>query len=109
MASGEAPAHPWLDPLWQAAEANWADPAIHQAILAQCDSPDRLAEVARRYRRVIADPERAPVARQQLDQVTGLAFAQLTPRSPPPDRRRTWLPVWLFLLLLGAVALARRL
>lgn len=98
----------WLAPLWRAAEGDWDNAAIHQAILGQCDTPERLAEVARRYRAVADDPERSLVARRQLDAIVGLAFAQLTPRAPT-DRRRRWHLLWLFFLLAGVVALARQL
>jgi hypothetical protein len=101
--------HAWLTPLWDRAQANWTDAAVHKAILAQCQTADRLAEVARRYRQQAEDPERAGVARQQLDAIVGLAFAQLAPRSAPPEKSRIWQWLWLFLLLAGVVALAREL
>jgi hypothetical protein len=94
----------WLTPLWQAASENWANEAMHKAILAACQSPERLAEVARRYRTVLDDPVREPMAKRQLEAIVGLAFAQLERRSAPPEKSRAW--HWLFLLLLLAVVVA---
>jgi hypothetical protein len=99
----------WLTPLWQAASENWTHEATHKAILAACQSPERLAEVARRYRAALADPVREPMAKRQLDAIVGLAFAQLERRSAPPAKTRAWHWLFLLLLLAGVVAVARML
>lgn len=109
MSESEPPLAPWLDPLWERVRSDWSDEAAHQAILAQCDRPDRLELVARRYREASADADRAPLAKRQLERITGLAFGQLTPRPRPKEPGQAWKIAWLLLLLAGVIALATRL
>lgn len=99
----------WLEPLWSAAQQGWENEAVHRAILVLCDRPERLAIVARRYREAAADPARTQTARRQLDAITALAFAQLTPRERPREPGRVWKVLLILLFLAGSFALARHL
>jgi hypothetical protein len=95
----------WLLLLWNQVEARWDDEAAHRAVLAVCDTPERLMLVARHYRALETDPERSVLARRQLDAITALALARLTVPARPPETSKRWKMAWLLLLLAGVVAL----
>src|SRR5690606_614548 len=56
--------------LFEQVEANWENEAAHRAVLEQCETPEQLRQVARRYREWSQDPDRAERARRQLDAIT---------------------------------------
>jgi hypothetical protein len=59
-------------------DASWDDAAAHKKILALADALDRLAEVGKRYRAIeAASPERAEVAKKQIDALLGLAMSRV--------------------------------
>jgi hypothetical protein len=105
MPASESSAEPWLDVLWERLESDWSSEAAHRALLAQCDSPARLAAVARRYRVASRDGARATVAKAQLDRITGLALGHLHPRAPTKAGGHGWKIAWIVVLLLGIAAM----
>ena len=79
-----------LDAAWAEVEARWDDAAAHKKFLALADTLDRLADAGQRYRREReSDPLRAERAKQQIDQLVGLAMTRIAmDRAPPPKTRR---------------------
>ena len=70
-------------------DAAWDDPAVHKKVLALADALERLAEVGQHYRGVRdARPERAAVAKQQIDALLGLAMTRVA-RTEKTDAKPT--------------------
>lgn len=105
MPDSESSAEAWLDVWWLQLEADWSNEAAHRALLSQCDSPARLAAVARRYREASCDAGREALAKSQLERITGLAFGHLTPREPPKAAGHAWKIACIVMLLLGIAAM----
>ncbi len=79
-----APTDPMLDALWERARTNWADEKAHAAILEHALRANLLPEVAGRYRALVDDPVRGPVAKKRLDAIvlaaTNLLLSTKTPK-----------------------------
>jgi hypothetical protein len=88
-----------IDPLevaFEELDARWDDPAAHAKVLALADALERLAEVGRRYRAVESTrPERAELAKKQIDLLLGLAVARVKRTektdAKPAKNRLEWI------------------
>jgi hypothetical protein len=77
-----------LEPAWQAVLAAWDDPAAHKRFLTLCASTDRFADAGRRYREIRdTEPERADVARAQIDKLLAMAMQNLEALKTEPRAR----------------------
>jgi hypothetical protein len=77
-----------VESAWQRVLREWEDEKAHKAFLMLCASTGQLAEAGRRYRDVRErDPERAEVAKAQIDRVLGLAMQSLSTLKTEPTQR----------------------
>jgi hypothetical protein len=90
--SGEEAEASSVDPLEAAfaeLDAHWDDPAAHKKVLALGDALERLGDVGKRYRAIRdAHPERAEVAKKQIDALFGLAMTRVA-RTEKTDAKPT--------------------
>ena len=67
-----------LEPAWAVVLREWDDPLAHKRFLTLCASTDRFGDAGRRYREIReAEPERAEVAKAQIDQLLAMAMQNL--------------------------------
>ena len=71
------PADAALEALWKNALDSWDNEAAHRAFLDYCQSHDALDEAAMRYRGMMGDRDRGPVAEKRLTAVLMLAMSKL--------------------------------
>ncbi len=77
-----------IESAWQRVLAAWDDEKAHKAFLMLCASTGQLSEAGRRYRDVRErDPERAEIAKAQIDRVLGLAMQSLATLKTEPTAR----------------------
>jgi hypothetical protein len=80
-----------IEHAWERVVAQWESEPAHKAFLTLASSTSRLAEAGRRYREVAErEPERAEVAKRQIERVTALAMqnlATLKSEPAPPSRK----------------------
>ena len=77
-----------IEAAWRQLEATWDDEAAHKKFLALCAATDRMAEAGRRYREVReSDPERAEVAKAQIDRLLVMAMQNLEALKTEPTQR----------------------
>ncbi|MCX7807523.1 MAG: hypothetical protein N2515_02845 [Deltaproteobacteria bacterium] len=82
MPDSKDPLPPLLDPhedplevAWRKLEKEWKEPQAHERLLALANSLGRLAELGRRYRRVLEEcPERRPEAERGIQAVIAHAM-----------------------------------
>jgi hypothetical protein len=72
-----------LEVLWANAVERWADDAVHSAVLDHALKTQALPELAGRYRALLADPEKAPIARKRLDGIVVAATSMLDSLKTP--------------------------
>jgi hypothetical protein len=92
-----------FEALWKSVLDHWQDERAHGAFLEYCQTTDRLAEAAARYRGMKGDRDRSAVAEKRLAGIAIVALAKLhATRSPVarPNRRIGGL------ILAGSFALA---
>jgi len=74
---------PVFEALWERVLAAWDDDRTHAAIIDHGLRTRSLPELAGRYRALLGDPDKGPVARKKLDAIvvaaTELLFSQKTP------------------------------
>jgi hypothetical protein len=97
--------------LWQATLDDWDNPKLHDLLLTQAESAPQLASLAGRYRRLLDDATRKPVAEAQLKKIAAAAMARMdvqaaAPRAPV-STRNTMLMTLALLFLLGTLLLLR--
>jgi hypothetical protein len=84
-----------VEELWTRVEEGWSDEAAHDAYLAAMTELGRLGDAAARYRGLVDDPARGPVARKRLARIVILAeqalVATQSKGDPAPLRRRVTL------------------
>jgi hypothetical protein len=102
---------PILEALWQRALDAWDDEKVHAALLEHALRATELPEVAGRYRALLEDPDRGPVAKKRIDAIVVAASSMLlstkTPRLEKPiPIGITLTAIGICLTLLGWVALA---
>ncbi len=100
-----------LDALWARTLAAWADEKVHAALLDHALRSNGLPEIAGRYRALVDDPERGPIAKKRIDAIVLAASSMLqstkTPRSGAPIPIGITLTAFgICLVLLGWLALA---
>ena len=109
-----APEHEETDPvfeaLWRRVLEAWHDDATHEALLGHALRAEALPEIASRYRALVDDPEKGPVARAKLDGVV-VAATQMLMSMKTPNPGKVPLPITLSafaicVLMLGWLALA---
>lgn len=73
-----------LDALWERVLAAWGDEKAHAAVLDHALRANLLPEIAGRYRALVDDPEKGPVAKKKLDALvlaaTNMLFSTKTPK-----------------------------
>jgi hypothetical protein len=104
--SGDPPAHPLLDGLWAACEADWEDPAAHERFLEQAVAAGGLDVAAARYRAAHRQRQGDARAEAGLLRATRLADAQLTALQIGRAGRTGLFATRWGGLLVGAAALA---
>lgn len=93
--------------LFERVDECWDDDAVHDSFLSACAQENDLAFAARKYReqRDGSDEARHERAKQQLEKITGLAFAQMAAQKTPPTENKKTLTI-LAALVSGALILA---
>jgi hypothetical protein len=66
-----------FEALWKSVLDHWQDERAHSAFLEYCQSSEKLAEAAARYRGMKGDRERSAVAEKRLAGIAIVALAQL--------------------------------
>ena len=97
-----------LEAAWARAEAEWDDDDAHRKFIALCASFGRLDAAGGRYRAVReSDPERAEVAKKQIDRIVAHAMATLqVTRTEPSERPRRSLLFAALVLMIGLLSIA---
>jgi hypothetical protein len=76
-----------LDALWTHVAAQWDDERPHRAVIEFASRTENLAELAGRYRALVDDPRRGPMAKRQLDAVVAAATSLLwSAKTPAPQK-----------------------
>jgi hypothetical protein len=101
---------PVLDALWKRVLEAWDDNATHAALLDYAVRAQALPEIAGRYRALVDDPQRGPVAKKKLDGIV-VAATQMLMSMKTPNPGKVPLPITLTAfavcaLMLGWLALA---
>jgi len=101
-----------LDALWTRALDAWSDDATHTALLDHALRAHALPELAGRYRALVDDPDKGPLAKRKLDGVV-VAATQMLMSMKTPTPGKVPLPITLTafaicVLMLGWLALALR-
>jgi len=81
---------PAFEALWKSVLDHWDDERRHGAFLEYCQTSERLAEAAARYRGMKGDRDRSAVAEKRLSGIAIIALAQLhaTRSKVAPSGRR---------------------
>lgn len=97
-----------LEAAWARAEAEWDDDDAHRKFIALCAGFGRLDAAGGRYRAVReSDPERAEVAKKQIDRIVAHAMATLqVTRTEPSERPRRSLLLAALVLMIGLLSIA---
>lgn len=86
-AQDEDPKDPVLDALWQRVLETWDENAAHAGILEHATRAQRLPDLAGRYRALADAPDKAAVAKKQLDAIVVAATLMLTSmKTPKPGK-----------------------
>ncbi len=101
---------PVFEALWKRVLEVWHDDATHAALLDHAIRAEALPEIASRYRALVDDPDRGPVAKKKLEGVV-VAATQMLMSMKTPTPGKVPLPITLSAfaisaLLLGWLALA---
>jgi len=78
-----------FEALWKSVLDHWQDERAHGAFLEYCQTSEKLAEAAARYRGMKGDRERSAVAEKRLAGIAIVALAQLhasRSKAAPPVR-----------------------
>ena len=81
---------PTFEALWKNVLDRWQDERAHGAFLEYCQTGEKLAEAAARYRGMKGDRDRSAVAEKRLAGIAIVALAQLhatRSQAAPPVRR----------------------
>jgi hypothetical protein len=99
-----------LDALWTRVLAAWDDDATHAALLDHALRAQALPEIAGRYRALVDDPDKGPLAKRKLDGIVVAATQMLMSiKTPPPGKVPLPITLTAFAicaLMLGWLALA---
>jgi hypothetical protein len=80
------PSDPVLEALWARVVEAWDDEKPHAALLEHASRARLLPVIAGRYRKLAADPAKAPVANRQLEAIVQCATqALLSMKMPRPQ------------------------
>jgi hypothetical protein len=88
----DAPAHPLLDGLWAACEADWQDAAVHDRFLEQATAAGELDVAAARYRAACRQRPGDARAQAGLKRTLVLVENQIEQRPPSSASLARWLP-----------------
>ena len=99
-----------MEALWKRVLEAWEDEKTHAALIDHAVREQRLPEAAGRYRRLVDDPDRGPVAKKKLDAIV-VAATQMLMAMKTPKPGKVPLPITLSAfgvcaLLLGWLAWA---
>jgi hypothetical protein len=76
-----------LETLWGRALETWDDETKHVAVLQYAAQSEAMPELASRYRALVDDPARGPMARRRLDAIVAKATAMMCAlKTPAPTR-----------------------
>lgn len=103
-----APLPQGVESAWQQVLASWSDEDQHKKFLAVCEALGCLDEAGARYKSIRdSDPDRAELARLQIDRLIGLAFSKLrVMKTEPRQRPRFLLNAFAVLMALGLIGSA---
>lgn len=85
---------PILEALWSRALESWEDDRLHASLLEHATGTGALPEIAGRYRALVEDATKGPLARKRVDAVVSAATALLFSTKTPP-RGKVPLPITL--------------
>lgn len=78
---------PLLEALWDRVTSAWEDDKAHAALLDHALRTQALPELAGRYRSLVLDPTRGPLAKKRLDVIVIAATESLwSMRTPKPAK-----------------------
>ena|SRR5579862_2031209 len=78
---------PILDALWDRVVSVWDDDKVHAALLDHALRTQSLPELAGRYRSLVSDPTRGPLAKKRLDVIVIAATESLwSMKTPKPGK-----------------------
>ncbi|HEV3194105.1 MAG TPA: hypothetical protein VGY54_26550 [Polyangiaceae bacterium] len=81
------PKDPTLEALWSRALATWDEESAHAKLLEHAMRTDALPEIAGRYRRLVDDAAKGPLAKKRLDAIVNAATTLLfSMKTPAPGK-----------------------
>jgi hypothetical protein len=81
------PSDPILEALWDRVTSAWDDDEAHAALLDHALRTQSLPELAGRYRPLVSDPIRGPLAKKRLDVIVIAATESLwSMKTPKPGK-----------------------
>ncbi len=102
---GDADVDPVFEALWKRALEAWHEDAVHAALLNHAIRAQALPQIAGRYRALVEDPEKGPIAKMRLDGVV-VAATQLLISMKTPLPGKVPLPITLSAFAICALMLA---
>jgi len=84
------PTDPVLDALWNRATEAWDDDKTHAALLEHALRAELLPELSGRYRVLVDDPDRGPVAKKRLEAIVLAATQMLMSMKTPAPGKVPW-------------------
>jgi hypothetical protein len=100
---------PVVEALWRRVLDAWSDDRAHAALLEHALRTESLPEIAGRYRALVDDPDKGPIAKKRIDAIV-IAATQLLMATKSPKPGKVPLPITLSafavcVLMLGWLAL----
>jgi hypothetical protein len=81
------PKDPTLEALWSRALDAWDEESVHAKLLDHAMRTDALPEIAGRYRRLLDDAAKGPLAKRRLDAIVSAATTLLfSMKTPAPGK-----------------------
>lgn len=81
------PTDPILEALWRRALESWEEEKAHASLLDHAMGTGALPEIAGRYRALVDDATKGPLARKRLDAIVNAATSLLfSMKTPPPGK-----------------------
>lgn len=81
-----------LELMWARALEKWDDEKRHAVLLELALQTERMPELAGRYRALLGDVEKGPVAKKRIDAILGAATQLLmSMKTPKPTKNPPWL------------------
>jgi hypothetical protein len=100
----EETSDPVLDALWKRVLEAWEDDKAHAALIDHALREQHLPEAAGRYRSLVDDPDKGPLAKKKLDAIV-LAATQMLMAMKTPKPGKVPLPITLTAFGICAVLL----